>query len=92
MSQIKAQLQALIDSVEKIEETSEGQLLGGFAIIGGSNNTADWNENCNCNCDCGGNGNCDCNCGNCSTNRNCSGDCKPTTISGNGAGFTMFSF
>lgn len=92
MSQIKSHLQALLDSLEKIEETSEGQLIGGFAIIGGADNTAGWNENCDCNCECGGNGNCNCNCGDCDTDLNCGGVCKPTTIRGNGAGFTLFSF
>ena len=92
MREIKSQLKALIDSVEKMEENAEGQLLGGFAFIsGGAEGTNGWNDNCNCNCECGGNGNCDCNCG-CHYNKNCTGDCKPSSKGQKGSGFTSFSF
>lgn len=94
MRQIKSHLQALLDSLEKIEETSEGQLLGGFAIIAGGSTDPLGNGNCmcsnpqNCGCD-GGNENCVCtNEKNC----NCSGNCKPTSPAGNGLGLTGFAF
>lgn len=93
MREIKSHLKALIDSVDKMDENSEGHLLGGFVLVSGGAEAqnAGWNDNCNCNCECGGNGNCDCNCG-CSTNINCTGTCKPSSKNQKGAGFTGFPF
>lgn len=92
MREIKSHLKALIDSVEKMDENSEGQLLGGFVLVSGEVETQStgWNANCNCNCECGGNGNCNCNC-NCWTDVNCT-SCDPSSKGQRGAGFTGFPF
>lgn len=96
MKEPRKKLAEIFEAVDRIEESSEGLLLGGFAVIGEGDGGISplYNENCNCNCSCEENGNCDCNCG-CTINHNCNNKCAPTTkaVSGgsNSLGFA-FSF
>lgn len=74
----------IFESLDLLEESSEGQLRGGFAVLGGDGIDPQ-NSNGDCNCGCY---NRDCNCG---CNVGCQPTSKPTSNGGSPMGFT-FSF
>lgn len=96
MKETTHKLEEIFEAIERLDENSEGLLLGGFAIISGGNGGVSplGNENCNCNCSCESNGNCDCNCGGCTNNGNCTKTCGPTTTKATSGshGVTGFTF
>lgn len=72
MEETKKKLAEIFETVDQIEESSEGLLFGGFAIVGGadSDELKSWNSDSDCNCGCNKknkrkslNPNCNCNCG-----------------------------
>ena len=67
-----SKLTQIKEAISALETTAEGQLRGGFIVIGGGEDVSPLsNGNCNCNCGCDSNGNCNCNCGGCTTNQTC---------------------
>ncbi len=75
----KLSIDELKSKISTLEESAEGQLRGGFAIIGGdmASPLADVNMDCknkSCNLGCGST-----NSGAC-INNGCNGGCEPTTI------------
>lgn len=56
-------LKNLMVDLDHVEETAEGLLHGGFAVIDGGDNISPLgNTNCNCDCICEDNENCNCRC------------------------------
>lgn len=69
-------LKELKDAISSLEQTAEGQLKGGFAVVGGGVSPQDTNGGCNnigCNGGCG-----QTNTGTCS-NTSCNNGCTPIT-------------
>ncbi len=82
-------LNKLFIELESIQETSEGLLRGGFAVMGGETDVTplDYNGNCGENCNCGKN--CGCTNANCGKNCNCDPTSPTSEKSGVIPGFTL---
>lgn len=88
MKETNKKLMEIFEIVDRLEESSEGQLLGGFAVIGGDGASPQgYNGDCDCECTTNvcSNGNCNCKC----TDNGCPATTKATSNGGSTIGFTL---